>query len=265
MMNAENASEKRWWGSFPIRENEERYWRIGPLSLWISRSESEWRIVHERSEDPLDSRLVVCASDAPASPSDGSDLNRYGFRRTSESVQLAAALADRPLVVSTEVPFYLPPSEQTTLFISAPLWIKILVANPGKELQELPLYRPSDTWFGPSTLEGELAYAARTSARLNLDALPVRPQRAICAVRVINGGGSQLRLAKLKLPMPQLSLFETSDHRLWTEQVTLEREGDGEMASIRFGAAAPSSARGAKRIFAPRSKGVLIRAFGAIF
>ena len=96
--------------------------------------------------------------------------------------------------------------------------------------------RPSDTWFGPSTLEGELCYESKTAVRFNLDNVPRRPHRAISVVRIRNRTDTQLSLERLKIPLPNLSLFGTEDGQLWTESITLERDEDGENATVKLGA-----------------------------
>ena len=55
------------------------------------------------------------------------------------------------------------------IYVSTPLWVRVDVHDPPQFLQEIPVIRPSDTWFGPSTREGELGYAGRTHGRLNFE------------------------------------------------------------------------------------------------
>jgi hypothetical protein len=63
-----------------------------------------------------------------------------------------------------------------------------------------PTHRPSDTWFGPTTMTGELCYAIRTSVRLNLENLPARPGRAISVVQVKNQSRTDLKVEKPRVP-----------------------------------------------------------------
>ncbi len=134
-------------------------------------------------------------------------------------------------------------------------------------LLDVPTHRPSDSWFGPSTMEGELCYGSRTNARLNLENLPVRPHRAISVVRVKNGSTKDLNIEKLKLPTPQMSVFVTAEGHYWTEGVTLERREDDEPAAVRFDQGPPQEASDATLASAPRSpsqRGLLTRAFAGI-
>jgi hypothetical protein len=254
-----------WWGEFSIGEDEERFWQIGPLKLWLRRSAEEWRMTCERTDDPLDASLVV-AGLPPRAPHPQSPAIRFGFRRTNEMIELVPVLADRAVIVNPATPFVVPSGEEVTLFVSSPLWFRVLVAN--HEVHEGAIYQPSDTWFGPSTRVGELCYASRTAARLHSEDLAVRPQRALSAVRIRNRAKSNLPFERLKLPARNLSLFASSGGRLWTEAVTLERREVGELVAIRLDKAPPSEAGAAAKVSGPRErveKGSLMRAFGTLF
>jgi hypothetical protein len=195
-------------------------------------------------------------------------VKRFGFRKASGQLELRPALADRPVVVNPEIPFALPAGEETSLYVSVSLWLQIHTGNPASLLLEEPVFRPSDTWFGPSTMEGELCYAGRTGARLNLENLTVRPQRAICAVRIRNRAATLLPLQRLKLPAPNLSLFTSAEGHLWTEALTLDRDQDGELASLRLGKGPPREARDPVHVNGPRARierGLLVRTFAGHF
>lgn len=100
-------------------------------------------------------------------------------------LKLVPIMADRLVVSRPKSPFRILPGQHATLFVSTPAWVRIALGN-GKALAELPLFRPSDTWFGPSTLVGELGYAARTHCRLDVCDVPFRPHRAVTPLRVEN-------------------------------------------------------------------------------
>ena len=72
-----------------------------------------------------------------------------------------------------------------TIYVSSPVWIRLETAT-GTLLDELPTIRQSDTWHGPNTREGELCYASRTFCRTNIDALPIRQNRALSPVIIYN-------------------------------------------------------------------------------
>jgi hypothetical protein len=252
-----------WWGEFEIPLDETRYWRIGPLHLWIRRTAKDWRIVRESEGDGSGADCLV-AQPPPREPSGDSVPLRLGFRRTADELAIAPRLPDRPVVVNPESPFSIPAGEEITFYAGCPLWFTLTSGSPSRLLLEEPIFRPSDTWFGEMTTAGELCYASRTSARLNLDNLPQLPHRVVAAVRIRNRSDESLALEKLKLPMPHLSIFGSEDGGLWTEAVTLDREEAGEIASLRLEKGPPEGAGPARRIVGPRlrpERRTLFRAF----
>lgn len=267
------ANEERayqpWWGSFVLLEGECRRWHIGPLTLWIRRARREWRVAYARSEDPFDASLSVAVpgDDEGELPDDAARL-RFGFRRTGDAIQLVPALPDRTLVVKPEVPYHLMPKESARLYISSPLWLRIAVGSEPIPCHEAPIYRPSDTWFGPTNALGSLCYASRTTAQVEWSRLLRLPQRAHSVVSVRNRAASPLLLERLRLPAPNLSLFSSASNLLITEWVMLERDEDGDMAALHLGDGPPREAADAERVSGPRQqaeKGHLLRAFGGLF
>ncbi|MEX0599628.1 MAG: hypothetical protein WD205_03225, partial [Rhodothermales bacterium] len=112
--------------------------------------------------------------------------------------------------------------------------MRIEVGKESRLLQEIPSYRPSDTWFGSSTVEGELCYAVRTAGRLRLENLPRRLHRAITPIQVRNGGTDALHIGHIQVPVQYLSLFEGEGSYLWTQAVTLSRQASDDQATVRF-------------------------------
>jgi hypothetical protein len=266
----QRANPVCWWGEFEIAEDATAYWHIGPLEIWVRRTAKEWLIGTNDRGEPSDGTLVagVAQDQSQPPPGEEADWQRFGFRQTTDTIVLTPRLAPRPLVVKPETKFALPEKEEVTMFIGSPLWIQFELGEPPSNVLETAIARPSDTWFGPSTMTGELCYAGRTRARLRLDDLEVLPHRAVSSFRVRNQAKSALVLDRLKLPMPNLSVFTAADGRLWTETVTLERREDGDLAELMLGKGPPAEVQPAKRQSGPRSrpeKGLLIRAFGGLF
>jgi hypothetical protein len=260
------ASRRPWWRAGRYEIGEGVCFQIGPLGLWARRLAKEWRLAVAVGDDPLASRLETTPSTSDTPP-EGFDLRRYGFRTSPDLIRLRPLLADRPLVVGPEAPFLLPPGEETTVYVSMPVWVVVEVGGPHTPLLETPSHRLSDTWFGPTTREGELCYSLRTSARLTLDALPIRPHRAIAVTRIHNRATTVLEVDRFTLPAPNMSLFVDSSGGLWTEPVDLVREHDGTHADVRLAVGAPSEATAATRLGGPRREGgsnLLQRAFGGL-
>ncbi len=263
------VAETRWWGDFTVPKDSTLRWQIGPTTLWIHRTARDWRLASLSGSDPFDSRLGIAEPlrEGDERPAEGT-VTRYALRDEDDTVHLVPAHADRPVIVNAERPFFLPPGEEATLYIGTPLWVRILVGRRAVELTELPLFRPSDTWFGPNTLSGELCYAARTTARLQLENLPLRPHRAVSAARIRNRANTSLPLEKLKLPVKHLSIYCSEAGHMWTEQLTLERQADSEHANVRLDGK-PTRIVGAVTFVSPPrekiSKGFLVETFGGFF
>jgi hypothetical protein len=198
-------------------------WTIGPLALWVARVEGEWRIAFTASEDAMNPTVRVVL------PCQGPDLmtldkvTRFAVSGSDETLWLRPALADRPIIGRPEKPFVVLPDDEVTVYISTPLWVRVEVGDPPRQLLEVPAYRPSDTWFGPDTTEGELCYAGRAAMRLSLDEVELRDHRAVTAVHIRNRGAEVLTVERLNLPVVYLSLHRDPDGELWTEDVVFER------------------------------------------
>lgn len=257
----------RWWQETELPEDSAGFWQIGPLAFWLQRSVGEWRFVGEYREDAPEDVLLHRLPATRPMPAAGDLQRRLGFRRTSGRVRLLPALPDRAVVVQPATPFALPAGEETTLYISTPLWLRVAVGDPPQEFVELPTRPLSDTWFGPDTRVGELCYAASTSARLRREALPMRPCRALTELRLRNQAAGALDVQKVQLPMPTMALYMSADGALWTEPVTLVRRDDGELAALELGRGAPAHLAQPRRLAEPRrqpEKGLLLRAFGGL-
>ncbi len=253
-----------WWGEFSLAEGERGKWRIGALDLWAERRPLEWRIHHQTRDDPFDAAVAV---EVPAGgmPTDGIALARFSMGKPGKVLNLQPVLPDRPLVSSPDSPFFVLPGEQVLLFISSPVWVRVSAKD--RQLLELPIYRSSDTWFGPSTREGELCYASRTRCRTELEDLPPRPHRAVTSVHLQNRTEGSILVERLNLPVRYLSLFSAADGKLWTETLTLVTANEGETAEIQIGKGPPDHAKGARLQTGPREspdKNLLVRALGAL-
>jgi hypothetical protein len=274
--------ESAWWGQFSVSSGQTLFWHVGGLRLWIQRGEREWRVATEREVDlaTLLSRsipdlaaseagdeppLVVARPEASIPPHGA--FQRFAMTATTDELQVIPACADRPVVVGPRKPLRLVSKQEVTLFVSAPLWFRVAVGPRAALLMEEPIVRPSDTWLGPPGGDGELCYWSQSDAALEAGELPVLAHRVCCAVRVINRAETPLPLDRLRLPMPHLSLYAAVDGRLWTEAVVIEREVDGEMASVRLEDAPPASVRPARLLCESRQRGIrgfLTRTFGGV-
>jgi len=256
---------RSWWGGFNLEQDEALRWRIGPLTLWLRRRLHEWQLAHRRDDGEIDHPpLEAGMPESEWSRAAEAHLERFVFRETKAAVELVPMLADRPVVTRPVVPFYLSGGEEVTVYVSSPLWVRILTG--GVFMQEVATQRPSDTWVGPNTREGELCYASETHCRLSLDELPWRPHRAVTPLLIRNRDRRPLLIERLNLPVGYLSLYANEQGALWTQTVTIKREQGSDVLDV--GTASPAEAGAARLVCRPRSepdKGGVIRAFTSLF
>ena len=255
-----------WWEPFQVPSGQQATLGLGPLVLRLHRGLDQWTLSTER--DPEGDEPIRASRTLDEGPLGAEKYERYVQQSPRGDLRFVPTLADRPVVVRPRQPVFVLPGQRITLFLSTPIWIRIEVGEPPRLLQEVPVMRLSDTWFGPSTREGELCYAARTHARHSLEELPLRPHRAVTPVRIHNQADSQLPIDKLSLPVPLLSVFGGAECSLWTEGVSLTRTADSELASMKIDTGPPRDAAAARLLSGPRrhpERGGLVRAFSGLF
>ncbi|MCH8537662.1 MAG: DUF432 domain-containing protein [Alkalimonas sp.] len=254
-----------WWQPCTMLTDQCWHLAIGPLSLYIERNQGEWLLGHQRHADQEELHRVL--QEQLDSWPESITSSRYVFKQSPSQYQLLPCLMDRPVVVKTRQPVFIPPGESISFYLSTPVCIRLILGND-LTLLELPVLRLSDTWFGPSTQIGELCYAAKTHARHNLAELPLRPHRAVTPLKVTNRSGEMLSIGKISLPVPMLSVFAREDHTLWTEAVTLEHHSDQLLAKLKIERKLPEGIRAAQRVTTARQRPeshTLVRAFTGIF
>ncbi|WP_026280713.1 hypothetical protein [Thioalkalivibrio sp. ALE30] len=255
-----------WWGRRPLASGAHGRWSIGPLDLWLLHGAQEWQMVLERPRDAADATLAIDVPCSEPFPAGARDLLRFAGAPADAEPELRVALADRPMVSRPQNPFYVPAHGQVTLYLSSPAWVQLHLG--AARVQEFPVYTPSDTWFGPNTVNGELCYATRTQARLDLADVPERPHRVVTPLTIANKADDALFLERVNLPVPRLPVYADRHHRLWTPAVRMEREEDRDMAAMKIDPGPPGAATGAQRIAEPREAGgrhLMVRAFSALF
>lgn len=263
-MSDTKPSDRVWWGSFPLEIDAPRRWAIGPLRLQLERLSQELCVTTWREGDAFGDVLKVATEPSEAPPAEA-ELERFGFEQAPDVMHVVPALADRPIVARPEDPFYLPPRETATIYVSCPLWVQLRARADGPVLCDLPIHLPSDIWFGPNTRIGELGYASRTAARVNLGNVVFLPQRIVCPVTIRNRSSVRLDLERLKIPAPFLSVHADENGHLWTEKVTLVRESADDAAELDLARTPPPEAGATTFVQAsryPATRGALLRAFG---
>ena len=245
---------KTWWGTCDLSEEGVLQKQIGPLWLAIKQDKYEWQIYYERITDWHDDAAARAVIPESFVLGEETLKERYVLNNNAQKVVLMPVLADRAVVARPATPFYVPVRQTATIFISTPLWVSIALGDAKESLTEIPILRPSDTWFGPDTRRGELCYASRTSARMAITELPKRSHRATTPVQIRNDSDSHLLLERINLPVPYLEIYEAADHRLWTQAVKMIRKEDAETATLEILDGPPSLIQGAKLLTDAREK-----------
>lgn len=215
-----------WWGYQEFTTGQTRRWDLAGLLLAITRQPREWQVRLERgpaqSEDNHGWQRVDGGEEGPAP---GARLLRHVFHHTGARLKLLPRLADRSVVVRPVSPVFVPAGQDTTFYVSTPVWLAVFAEGIDQPLLDLPVVIPRETWFGPDPARGQLGYASRVNGVTDLDQLPARPFRAVTPVHVRNAAATALPIERINIPAPHLPLYGAESGRLWTPALAITRHG----------------------------------------
>ena len=238
------------------------------LSPWNKLTGNTGSIQLERLSLSLRHTREECWLDYRFLSADGSDMEiapqslRFLLSDSERQIQITPQLADRAVVARPMMPTELLPKERATLFISTVLWARVAVDK--QTLAELPTVRLSDTWFGANTRHGELCYASQTRALLKLDTVQHTPFRAITPITIDNQGEDNVRLERINVPVPHLTLY-CDGERFWTSALSVLRETNLATANLRIDSKPPHNADLVAPPRRPIRGGVFDRAVDLLF
>ncbi len=247
--------DRGFWRSLEIAEGGVARGFLRECELFVHRRAQEWRVASrslpEGTREP-GSWSVLDAWPDELESDERVVVRRHLYREAPTTVEVRPALADRSVVVHPAVSTSISSGEQAVVHVGTPVWIELVVA--GERLLSVPSDQPSDTWFGPSTIEGQLCYAARSLVRVQLDSLmPPRVDQIVTRATLRNESDGPLDIERIALPVPQLSIYQGTDGWLWTEAVTLAREPNVGLARLEVHRGAPSGVPEARRLAGPRA------------
>lgn len=257
-----------WWEPQQVSTGQTLSCRIGPFHLRIERTATEWRIATDCEEEAPDSTPPATLELTGESLLNDDGIERFVTPRSDGPLRLKPLLPDRAVVIRPRQPLFLSSNSETVLYLSVPVWLQIGIGTGQPTvLREVPTLRLSDTWFGPSTREGEFCYSDKTRARSTLAEVPYRPHRILTPVTIRNEADTILPLEKLSLPVPALSVYGAADGSLHTQGVSLFRRSDSDMATMKIDEKPPSTVGQVSLISSPRQAGRsgLVRAFSLLF
>ncbi|WP_293750534.1 hypothetical protein [uncultured Paraglaciecola sp.] len=237
------AEAKIWWGDITLALDEIKVWGMGERKIAIQRLHKEWVVWNKELESESTSQISVKSLKTTNSLIDV-PYSRHLVNQTKDTINISPILADRPIVARPATSLNILPGEFVELYISSPLWFLMKVNIDASPIVDIPFLRPSDSWFGPSTMEGELCYAKYTDARVNLALIEKRGHRAITPVLVKNQHTETLVIERINLPAPFLSLYADEQNNFWTQEVEITYHSDSDKAGLRLKNTAPKSNSG---------------------
>jgi hypothetical protein len=259
--------QTKWCGKMDVPQNHSFLLTNSTFTLAIEHKDREWciHVEKERALESDDADNQFECHIGEFTPINCGKVSRHITYDETNTLEIKQSLADRTVVCRPKHPIAIVPGASVTIYLSSPIWLSIGVnSNKYTLLKEVETQKLSDTWFGASTRHGELCYASQTNARLNLDNIPYRELRAITPLLIENRASTDLIFERVALPVPSLSLYSSPTGQLWTQNITLIREGDGDFAQVKLGQPQPNTTL----VSGPRVElrhGQLIRAFSAIF
>lgn len=223
--------------------------RIGPLAIWLRRSQEDWYVAHEREPgrgqgEAPPSPLNPAQNNAPV---DRLTWNRWVAGEEAAQVRLLPCLPDRAVVIRPRYPLNVPRGKEVLFFVSLPVWARVLVGEEQpKTLCELPTVVLSNTWFG-DPVTGELCYSLKTKVLRQIDMVERHAHMAVCPVLIRNQASADLDFQRICIRVEYLSLYRGETH-LWTNQVEVQFHGEDLNSTIITGRGAPEYERTAERI-----------------
>ncbi len=238
--------------TFQLEKGQSLLIEVGPMKLVIHHDNNEWILAYDWDFNDKDDVPAISYGNSQDFEHIDKNILRFAYHQSTTRLDIKARLADRSVVAKPRIPFYLLARQELWLYVSSPVWLSISIGDESTLLTELPVHRPSDTWFGSNTIEGEVAYSVKTHARLNLEEINTSMHRAITPVRLVNETDQHLFLERISIPAPSLSLFEDQHYHLWSSCITLLKEIDSDTTSMKIESTPPSQAENARLISDPR-------------
>lgn len=256
-----------WWGPQTFEPGQGRHWNMAGMDLTVIRQVREWQFqVHRTGLQDEDNHAWRRDEQLPEVPV--GELRRFVFRTTGDTLTLLPRLADRSVVIRPVMPLFVPPGQEVTFYVSTPIWIACHVKDQADPLLDIPVVRPTDTWFGRDTVRGEICYTTRVNGRLELGQLPPRPFRAVTPVQISNMSNALMPVDRINLPVPFLPVYGAESGRLWTPTLHVIAEERQKAPRIRIDSGISTEA-GHVTLLSPARRGAdehaLIRVFDNLF
>ncbi|HRR32613.1 MAG TPA: hypothetical protein P5026_00790 [Kiritimatiellia bacterium] len=221
---------------------------LAQLRLWLQRIPQGWQTAF-RHEVPHGFAPLRTSIPAPSHV----ERRRFVTPPDAKAVRLVPVLPDRSVVSRPEERIEIAPRHKGLFFVTVPVWLRVQTETPRPiALGDYPTALLSKTWFGHPAEDGEIGYALTTRARQEIASLTDVEGRAICPVLIENHTHEAMVFAQFLLSVRHMSVYQTADGKLWTNECRMGYTGSLFPASITFGRTAPEQAKGAKLLSEPR-------------
>ncbi|MCR4318383.1 MAG: hypothetical protein NUW37_18730 [Planctomycetes bacterium] len=166
-------------------------------------------------------------------------------------VTVTPIAADRPVIVKASNKFFLGSGGTTSLFVYTPIWIAVKLGEKNAQGRELKTRLLSDTWYGPNTMTGEFCYDFIADVLISADQIFRSTSVIFTKVKFHNASKDTIAIDKIRVPLPNLSVFSDQWSRLWTEEITMTVIQD-DLPTIKLSEKPPAEAIGASLLSGPR-------------
>ena len=229
-------SLRQFWSVRRIHENRVNLIRLGPLRLWLARTEREWVYAVEHGDENEVMDIAQVPEDVVPK---NLEWTSTFFKKAPMEFFLRPALPDRPLVVHPQCSVVIPDGESAKFYILIPASLEMVVMVDEHEvvLGSVPSIGLSDTWFG-SPIEGELCYSLPFNAENSQQNLDAMPFQIVWPVEIRNQSTEDLRFEKLCLRPQNVGLYSGDTH-LWSSPVRITRESSYRNTTIKYGKSSP--------------------------
>jgi len=247
-----NSPSDSLWGDVDLPPGSTRVHELGDLKLELRREPEE---------------IWVRADIEGMPPSRQPDWTRWSVA-AGQRLELSPSLPDRPIVVSPEQPFFLPPDATAHVYVRVPIFVRLSrvdSASRRTHFEIFPSVVMSDTWWGGFT-EGVLAYWVGTRARRLVDPEVFEPHFAVCPFVLVNESAAPLPVERFAVRVSYLTLFGQG-RAVWTDEVLVRYEGLLEGSEIRYTGRVPSVAGDVDKIADPvqaAPRGFRAKTFGRL-
>jgi len=262
-----NTTPTPWFGQYSFELNQTMHFNFGTLELWITRKTKEWVLqhIHHNTSEEVEQVQINLTAQLPAQ---ADCIKRVVTTNESNTLTIMPLLADRALVSRPTISTVIAQGEVVNLFVTCTCWCHVTIAGSEITLMDLPIKHYSDTWFGPNPREGELCYASKTNASLDIEGYITKPYRAKIPIKIVNRLGEAFCLERLNIPVPYLDIFVDPQNQLWGQGLTFIREPAHKEIKIRRNKSQALEKLGLKAIVSARKQSednIMIKAFDRLF